>query len=260
MAGSFTVSTPALVFLCCIIFIAGFVDASAGGGGLIAIPAYLFTGMPAHCALGSSKLSSACGTTLAVWKFWRAGAVELKSAATAFAASFAGSAAGARLALTLSDGAIKKCILVILPFVAAVVLLKRDFGERGAPREISQGRALCTAAAAGFLIGGYDGLFGPGSGTFAIIAFSAFLGLDLKTASGNAKTLNLASNYASLITFIRADAVIFSIAVPAALCNMAGCYLGSKCALAEGARFIRPMILVVMALLMINLFFDVAFR
>ena len=136
------------------VFLAGFVDASAGGGGIIAIPAYLFTGMPAHCALGSNKLSSACGTTLSVVKFWRSGAVEPRSAAIAFAASFAGSALGAHIALLLSDAAIKTALLVILPCVALVVLFKRNFGEEGGAREISKRRAAllslssaCSSAA-----------------------------------------------------------------------------------------------------------------
>ena len=239
------------------VFLAGFVDASAGGGALIAIPAYLFTGMPAHCALGSNKLSSACGTTLSVVKFWRSGAVEPRSAAIAFSASFAGSALGAHIALLLSDAAIKTALLVILPCVALVVLFKRNFGEDGGAREISKRRAALLSAVIGLLIGSYDGLFGPGTGTFAIIAFSMLLGLDLKTSSGNAKILNAASNYASLITFICADAVIFSIAIPAALCNMAGNYLGSRCALTKGARFIRPMMLCVLAMLMLKIVWDV---
>ncbi len=257
MADAFVVSAPALAFVCFMVFLAGFVDASAGSGGIIAIPAYLFTGMPAHCALGSNKLSSACGTTLSVIKFWRSGAVEPRSAAIAFAASFAGSALGAHIALLLSDDAIKKSLLVILPCVALVVLFKRNFGEEGRAREISRVSAALLSAVIGVLIGGYDGLFGPGTGTFAIIAFSMLLGLDLKTSSGNAKILNVASNYASLITFICADAVIFSIAIPAALCNMAGNYLGSRCALAKGARFIRPMMLCVLSMLMMKILWDV---
>ena len=134
------------------VFLAGFVDASAGGGALIAIPAYLFTGMPAHCALGSNKLSSACGTTLSVVKFWRSGAVEPRSAAIAFAASFAGSALGAHIALLLSDAAIKTALLVILPCVALVVLFKRNFGEEGGAREISKRRAVLLSAVIGLLI------------------------------------------------------------------------------------------------------------
>ena len=154
MADAFVVSATALAFVCFMVFLAGFVDASAGGGALIAIPAYLFTGMPAHCALGSNKLSSACGTTLSVVKFWRSGAVEPRSAAIAFAASFAGSALGAHIALLLSDAAIKTALLVILPCVALVVLFKRNFGEEGGAREISKRRAVLLSAVIGLLIGG----------------------------------------------------------------------------------------------------------
>ncbi|OUO95111.1 TSUP family transporter [Cloacibacillus sp. An23] len=258
MDGGFVVSAPMLAFVCFMVFLAGFVDASAGGGGLIGIPAYLFTGMPAHCALGCNKLSSACGTTVSVVKFWRSGAVEPRSAAVAFAASLAGSAAGARIALMMSDAAIKTVMLVVLPCVAAVVLFRGNVADGGTARQAFGRREAALSAVIGFLIGGYDGLIGPGTGTFAIIAFSALLGLDLRTSSGNAKILNAASNYASLATFITAGAVIYSIAVPAALCNVAGNYLGSRCALTKGARFIRPMMLCVLAALMLKLLWDVA--
>ena len=257
MAETFSLPAPMFVFVCAMVFLAGFVDASAGGGGIISIPVYLFTGMPAHFALGSNKLSSACGTTLSVVKFWKSGAVEPRSAAVAFAASFAGSAIGAQIALALSSDTIKKAMLVILPCVALIVFFKRDFGEARESRDISKTRAAIVAALAGLLVGGYDGLFGPGTGTFAIIAFSALLGLDIRTASGNAKILNLASNYASLLTFIFAGTVLYTLAIPAALCNMAGNYIGSRCALAKGARFIRPMMLCVLAMLMIKLLWDI---
>ena len=257
MAEVFTLSAPMFAFVCFMVFLAGFVDASAGGGGIIAFPAYLFTGMPAHFALGSNKLSSACGTTLSVVKFWKSGAVEPRSAVIAFAASFAGSAIGTQIALALSDATIKKSMLVVLPCVALIVLFKRDLGEERSSGEISKMRAALFAAVVGVLVGGYDGLFGPGTGTFAIIGFSTLLGLDLRTASGNAKILNLASNYASLITFIYAGTVLYSLAIPAALCNMAGNYIGSRCALAKGARFIRPMMLCVLGMLMLKLLWDI---
>ncbi len=257
MDGGFALSIPSLFFVCFMIFLAGFVDASAGGGGLISLPAYMFTGMPAHCALGCNKLSSSCGTTLAVFKFWRGGAVEHRSAAVAFAASLAGSAAGAHIALMLSDAAIKGAMLVILPCVAASALFTRGDAEASSGRHAFGRREAALSAAIGFLIGGYDGLIGPGTGTFAIIAFSGALKLSLREASGNAKLLNLASNYAALASFISAGAVIYSVAAPAALCSAAGNYLGSRCALAKGSRFIRPMMLGVLAALMAKLLWDV---
>ncbi len=257
MLEAFSLSAPMYAFVCFIVFLAGFVDASAGGGGIISIPAYLFTGMPAHFALGSNKLSSACGTTLSVVKFWKSGAVEPRSAVIAFAASFIGSAIGSQIALALSDTTIKKLMLVVLPCVALIVIFKRNLGERREIGAFSKAKVAILAAVVGVLVGGYDGLVGPGTGAFAIIGFSTLLRLDLRTASGNAKILNIASNYAALITFVHAGTILYSLAIPAALCNMVGNYIGSRCALAKGARFIRPMMLVVFGMLMLKLLWDI---
>lgn len=251
------ISGPTAAVLFFMVFLAGFVDASAGGGGIISLPAYIFTGMPAHCALGCNKLSSAAGTTLAVFKFWKHGAVDMRAALIAAAGSFAGSALGARLALMLSDQTVKTMLLVILPCAAVIILSKRNLGETDHSREVSDRKAAILSALIGFFIGGYDGLFGPGTGTFAIIAFSMMIGYDLKTASGNAKILNLASNYASLITFAAAGTVIYRIAIPAAVCGIAGNFLGAHCALTRGAKFIRPMLVVVIGLILLKLLFEI---
>ena len=257
MAASFEISAMSLILVCLLVFLAGFVDASAGGGGIISLPAYIFTGMPAHFALGCNKFSSSCGTTLAVFKFWRGGAVDIRAAALAAAGSFIGSAAGAKTALMLSDQTLKAMLLVILPCAAVVIFLKRNLGDCDRSAEVDRDRAAALAFLIGLLIGGYDGLFGPGTGTFAIIAFSVLMRFDLKTASGNAKILNLASNSASLTTFALAGTILYGVAIPAALCGIAGNYFGAQCALTKGARFIRPMMLTVLALLMLKLLWDI---
>lgn len=258
MAEGFELSIFSYCFICFFVFLGGFVDASAGGGGVISLPAYMFIGIPAHFALGCNKFSSSCGTTLAVIKFWRSGAVELRSAVIAFAGSFIGSAAGAHIALMLSGAVIKAMLIVILPCAALIIFLKRNMDDANLSGTITKGRAACLAFIIGLLIGCYDGLFGPGTGTFAIIAFTMLLKLDVRTASGNAKILNLASNYASLITFALAGTIIYSVAVPAAVCGIAGNYIGARCALSKGARFIRPMMIAVLVLMMLKLLWDIS--
>ena len=257
MAAGFDISTMSLILVCFLVFLAGFVDASAGGGGIISLPAHIFTGMPAHLALGCNKFSSSCGTTLAVFKFWRGGAVNLRAAAIAAVGSFIGSAVGAKTALMLSDQTIKTMLLIILPCAAVVIFLKRNLGDSDDSAQMGRDKAAAIAFMIGLLIGGYDGLFGPGTGTFAIMAFSSLMKFDLKTASGNAKILNLASNYASLITFAFAGTIMYGVAIPAAVCGIAGNYLGAHCALTKGARFIRPMMLAVLALLLLKLLWDI---
>ncbi|MBR4400511.1 MAG: TSUP family transporter [Synergistes sp.] len=256
MNAVFEISKTSLLLVCFLVFIAGFVDASAGGGGIISLPAYFFTGMPAHMALGCNKFSGCCGCVLSVMKFWRGGAVRLRAAIIAAAGSFAGAACGSMTALVLSEHTIKAMVLVILPCAAAVILFKKDMNDEDRSRSLSQRKAALLAVVIGLLIGFYDGIFGPGTGTFAIMAFSALMGFDLKTASGNAKLLNLASNAASVITFAAAGNILYSIAVPAAVCGIAGNFAGAHMALTRGSKFIRPMMLCVLALLMLRILWD----
>lgn len=254
---AFTLSLPLLCIICFFVFLAGFVDAAAGGGGLISLPAYIATGMLAHVAYGCNKFSSACGTTLASLRFFRNRAMDVQIALLAAVGSFAGSGVAARIVLLLDDAVLKRIVIIFLPVAALVIFLNRGYGETNQSDSLSKRRKFLLALVIGLLIGFYDGMVGPGTGTFAIIAFSILMKYDLKTASGNAKILNLASNYASLITYALSGNILWTVAVPAAVCNVLGSYFGSGMALKKGAAFIRPMILVVMILLMIKIVSDI---
>lgn len=254
---TFTLSLPVLCIICFFVFLAGFVDAAAGGGGLISLPAYLATGIPAHMAYGCNKFSSACGTTLASLRFLKNRAVDVQTALLAAAGSFIGSGVAARIVLTLDDQFLKRIVIVFLPIAAIVIFMNRGYGEENCADCLSKKRKVVFALLIGFFIGFYDGMVGPGTGTFAIIAFSILMKYGLKTASGNAKILNLASNYASLITYAANGNVLWMVAVPAAACNVLGSYFGSGMALKKGAAFIRPMIFCVMFLLLIKIVSDI---
>ena len=254
---TFTLSLPVLCIICFFVFLAGFVDAAAGGGGLISLPAYLATGIPAHMAYGCNKFSSACGTTLASLRFLKNRAVDVQTALLAAAGSFIGSGVAARIVLTLDDQFLKQIVIVFLPIAAIVIFMNRGYGEENCADCLSKKRKVVFALLIGLFIGFYDGMVGPGTGTFAIIAFSILMKYGLKTASGNAKILNLASNYASLITYAANGNVLWMVAVPAAACNVLGSYFGSGMALKKGAAFIRPMIFCVMFLLLIKIVSDI---
>ena len=185
------VSWPTLAFLCFMVGLAGFVDASAGGGGLISLPAYMVTGLPVHLLYGANKFSSACGTTFASAMFFRSGALDLQVALIAAAASFAGSTLGSRLVLLLPGEVLKIMVLVMLPIAALIIFTQRKLPEEDRSSQVPRKKALTLAVVIGLLIGLYDGLVGPGTGTFAIIAFTSVLKFDLRTASGNAKVLNV---------------------------------------------------------------------
>ncbi|WP_418454187.1 sulfite exporter TauE/SafE family protein [Allofournierella sp.] len=251
-----TLPLPTMVFLCLLVGLAGFVDAAAGGGGLIALPAYMATGIPMHYVYGCNKLSSAIGTTFSTARFFKNGALELKVGLLAAAASFLGSGIASQVVLFLPDRALKIILLILLPVAAVVILARRSLPEADRSGELAPCKKWALALAIGFFIGGYDGLIGPGTGTFAILAFSALMGYDLRSASGNAKLLNLASNYASVITVVLAGKVLYAVALPAAVFGVLGHLLGSGFALKKGARFIRPMMLCVLCLLLGNLLWE----
>jgi hypothetical protein len=253
----FILSLPMLCILCVFVFLAGFVDAAAGGGGLISLPAYIATGMPVHMAYGCNKFSSACGTTLASVRFFKNRAMDIRSALLAAICSFAGASLAAQLVLLMDDRLLKRIVIIFLPVAAAIIFLNRGYGAENLSGMLSEKRKALLACVIGLFIGFYDGMVGPGTGTFAIIAFSVLMKYDLRTASGNAKILNLASNYASLITYALSGNVFWMAAVPAAACNVLGSYLGSGIALKKGSAFIRPMIVVVMILLMIKIVSDI---
>lgn len=245
-----------MIFICVMVFIAGFVDSVAGGGGLISLPAYMLAGLPAHQAYGTNKFSSALGTTLSVFRFFVNGALNLKVSLLSALGAFLGSWLGSRVVLLLDDHFLKMMMVFMLPIVILVVIFKKDCGERNEFAQIEKKKVIFLSLFIGLIIGLYDGLFGPGTGTFAIIAYTAIMKFDLKTASGNAKILNLASNYASVITFALSGSIVYKVALPAAVCGIVGNYLGSGLAIKKGAKFIRPMMVIVVMLLLSKIIID----
>ena len=176
------------LLVCPLACLAGFVDAVAGGGGLISLPAYLMAGLPAHVAIGTNKLSSAMGTALSVGKLARRGYVPWKRALVLAMGSLAGSAAGASLALRLDDEAFRRVMLVILPVTAAYLLWGKGVG---ATAPLPPGKTFAIALTVALGVGVYDGFYGPGTGTFLLLLLTAAAHLPLATANGVAKVLNL---------------------------------------------------------------------
>ena len=242
------ISLPMMAFLVFMTGFAGFIDSAAGGGGLISLPAYLFAGLPPHYTYATNKFSAACGTTFATASFFKNGAMNLKVGILSAIGSFAGSALGAHIVLMLSDE--------VLQMMMFIILWRRNLPDENRDDGTLNLKKALLALAIGFGIGLYDGMVGPGTGTFAIIAFTSLMGFDLRTANGNAKVLNLASNYASLFTYLISGLVVFPVGIPCAISNIVGNIIGSHFALRKGAKFIRPMMLVVLVLLLGKLITD----
>ena len=242
-----------LMIVCPLVFLGGVIDAVAGGGGLITLPAYLLAGLPAHLASGTNKCGNAFGTFLSTGRFLKQGDVHLPSAVSGAVGALVGAWIGTRLNLIVPEQILYYIMLAVVPVMAVFLVLKRDFGQEDRSHELGRLQLMAMALGIGLVIGGYDGFFGPGAGTFLILAFTGLCRFDLLTASGNTKVANSASNLASLVTFALAGKVMWSVGLPAALCGIAGNYIGSSLALKGGAKVIRPMFFVVLGLLLARL-------
>ena len=245
------------LIVCPLVFLGGIIDAVAGGGGLITLPSYLLAGLPAHIASGTNKCGNAFGTFLSTGRFLKRGDVHIPSAIAGAAGALIGAWAGVQLNLIMPEQMLYYIMLAVVPVMAVFLLLKRNFGQEDRSGELSKCQLVVMAAGIGLIIGGYDGFFGPGAGTFLMLAFTGLCRFDLLTASGNTKVANSASNLASLITFALAGKVMWSVGIPAALCGIAGNYVGSSLALKGGAKIIRPMFFVVLGLLLIRVVYGI---
>ena len=248
-----------LLIICPLIFLAGFVDSIAGGGGLVSIPTYMLAGLPIHNAYGTNKFSSCSGTIFSCFNYFKNGKMNVKIGLLGAFAALPGSWLGTLLALHLSDTILQICLLIILPLVAIFTFTHKAFRQNEKSVQLSNGKTIIVALLAGFFIGGYDGFFGPGTGMFLILIFASILHIDLVEASGTAKVVNLASNLASMVTFLVQGKVLFAFAIPAALCSIAGNLVGSKLAIKIGPNFVRPVIAIVAFGLCAKIVFDLFF-
>lgn len=237
------------LIVCPFLFLAGLIDAIGGGGGLISLPAYLIAGLPPHAAVATNKLSSACGTTLATLRFIKNGLVNLKLAIPSVIAAIIGSSIGANLSLLIKEEIMLYIMIAILPICAFLVLNKKLFHDGGENEITLDRRTYITATIAALIIGMYDGFYGPGAGTFLIIAFTVFAKISMKTANAQAKVINLTSNITSLIIFLINGEVLFSVGIVAAACNMLGGYIGAGLVMKNGAKIVKPSIIFVLILL-----------
>lgn len=250
-----------MIILYGLIFLAGFVDSIAGGGGLISLPAYLFIGLPSHNALATNKLSSTIGTVFSTLRYAKGRAIIYSVGIPSVVGSLIGAHLGARLALVLSDNILKVVLAVLIPVAAVIVLITnpRKNKENSIEETVSRygiTKTILIAAAIGFAIGMYDGFFGPGTGTFLIILYVSLLNMNHVSASGTAKIVNLASNIGALVTFVFGNKVLYSIGLPAAVFGIAGNWIGSGLALKKGAKVIKPVMLGVLVLLFIKILSD----
>jgi uncharacterized membrane protein YfcA len=233
-------------------FGAGFIDAIAGGGGVITLPALLAAGLPPQLALGTNKGQSVFGSASALWRFSRTPLLDRRQAAVTFPLGLLGAIVGARLVLQVTPAALKVVVIALLAAVALFLALRGTPKPRSHPAR----HPLAVAGAVALVMGAYDGFFGPGVGTFLIAAFVALLGKTLDRASADAKAVNFASNLASLAVFAARGVVLWRVALPMAAAQAAGAWLGAHVTLRGGEKVVRPAVLLVVVALVAKLLHD----
>jgi uncharacterized membrane protein YfcA len=252
---------PHLALLCIIAFAAGFVDAIVGGGGLIQTPAslVLLPQYPVATVIGTLKIPGFCGTGVAATQYARRVRLEWKQlglmAALAAMAAFAGS----KLLTMVSNHFMKPFLLLVLVVVALYTWSNKKFGDH-AHKTHSARRQWVYALIISTGIGFYDGFIGPGAGTFLVLAFISWLGFDFLKASAHAKFVNLSTNLGSIVFFALSGKIIYTIALPMAICNALGGGLGARLAILKGNAFIRIIFLVVVCATILRFAYDVFFR
>jgi uncharacterized membrane protein YfcA len=234
-------------------FAAGYVDAIAGGGGLIALPALLLAGLSPVEAVATNKLQGTAGVLASSYTFWKAGKLDLPALRLAVPAAAAGSAAGCLLVGILDPALLR----LISPVLLIAIALYFAFAHR--PEGSDDLRAVLAPArlaAIALPVALYDGFLGPGAGSFYMMGLVAFGGLGLLPAMANTKVLNLTSNVVALAIFLAAGSIVFWAGVPMALAQFAGSRLGARSAIRHGSRLIRPLLVTVSVLMAGRLLWD----
>jgi len=245
-----------LLILCPVIFLSAFIDAIAGGGGLISLPAYIFVGIPIHNAYATNKFPASMGTAMAVTNYLKGGCIDFTAAIPGSIAAVIGSFIGTRLALSLSPRALQICLMVILPLVGIFIFTKRGSGDSDSAVQRSTRFKLISSSLIGLVLGCYDGFFGPGTGMFLTLALSGLVHLDLIKSVGSTKLINFSSNFTAMITWLISGKILFPIAVPCMVCSVAGGFLGSRMAIKTGKRLIRLVLALVSILLFVKIAVD----
>ncbi|MGK4903705.1 TSUP family transporter [Streptomyces albus] len=251
------ISLTALAALCVAAALAGWIDAVVGGGGLLQLPALLiaFPHLPPAYALGTNKAVAVVGTSAAAVTYARKAPFDVRLAARLGLVAALASVGGAFFAAGVESSVLRPLIIVLLLGVAAFVVLRPHFGHTGGGT-VTRRRVLAAFAVAGVGIGFYDGVLGPGTGTFLVIALVALLNMNMVTASATTKVVNVCTNIGALAMFTWQGTVLWALAPVLALCNMGGAFLGAHMALKRGTGFVRAVLLVTVVGLVGKLAYD----
>lgn len=239
-------------------FIAGFIDAVVGGGGLIQLPALLINlpNQPIPTLFGTNKIAALSGTSVAAYQYAKRIQFNFKLLFIIALCAFTASFIGAKAVSYINVNTLKPLILVILILIAIYTFLKKDLGALQT-KSLPLNKQILYGALIGLIVGFYDGFFGPGTGSFFVLGFVLILGFEFVTASAYSKIINCTTNVSALIVFIQQGNYLLDLATLMAICNITGSVIGSQIALKKGNSFVRLIFLAIVTLMIIRYAYDI---
>lgn len=235
------------IFVAVVGFVAAFIDAAAGGGGMISLPALMWTGISPLQALGTNKMAAVMGAFTSFVTFIRSGKMDVPLIKKLFPLSLIGSAAGVLAVRQVPSEFLRPLIVVLLVVVVLYSILKKDWDRDAKPQKMTS-RMLILSMLVAFILGFYDGFFGPGAGSFLLFSF-LMLGFDFIGATANTKALNFASNFAAMVSFAYFDMINYQMGIFMGLSMIVGAYCGARFAITKGVAYVRPIFIAVTTLL-----------
>lgn len=243
-----------LVLVACVAcFLAGIMNASGGSGGLLSVPALMLCGLDPHWAIGTNKVQATMGLFVAIGRYERNGFLDWRLVIPCALCGAGGAVLGSKVSLLVSNQVLMYCMFALLPLCAWAVLSGKGVDETRPEGVTVTKKLVLTMAAIAFCCGFYDGFYGPGSGTFLIVALGIFTPLGVKTASAHAKVINFSDNIAALIVFLINGRVLVWLGLLAGACGMIGAWVGAGAVIKDGSRIMKPLLLLALVLLVINL-------
>lgn len=247
-----------VIFLCIAGFVASAVDSIAGGGGLISLPAIIAAGIPPHLALGTNKFASTCASFTSTLTFARSKKIHFPLIKYLVPCTLIGSAIGVKTVLSIDEKFLQIMIMVLVFTVAVYTTIKKDFGKEDRFEGLTRKKIIYGCIFA-FSLGFYDGFFGPGTGSFLIFLFISIYGFDFTLSAGNGKILNFVSNITSLVLFAISGKIAYMAGIPMALSMILGARIGTRIAINNGAKVIKPIFITIAVLLCVKLIYQSIF-
>lgn len=251
-------NTTTFIFLAIACFIGSFIDAIAGGGGLITVPAYISSGLPIHIALGCNKMSGTFSTVGSSLKYITSGNVNFKALKNPIISSFLGACLGVYILNLINAKFLGPIVIILLLSVTVYTFTNKNMGLSNEFKGITPKNNF-NGTLWSFIISFYIGFFGPGGGSFLIFAFIKIYKFDFIQASGNAKLINLIANVASLLVFIFLGKIAYLYSIPLSFFSFFGAQCGAKFAIIRGAKFIRPIFLIIASITTIKMIIELFF-